>query len=400
MDIIVQKYGGSSLAEDEQLRAVAQRIAATRKQGHNVVVVVSAMGATTSRLLAHAGRLNANPEHRELDMLLAAGEQKSASLLSLALQDLGLDAVSLTGAQAGVRTCGAHLNARIRSVDPTRMQRALEHGQIAVVAGFQGASPNGEITTLGRGGSDTTAVAIAAALGAARCEIYSDVDGVYTADPRIVPDAVRLRTVSHDEMKTLAHHGAGVLNERAIDYAIEHDVAIHARKTHGAGSGETIVRSGPVAGRARIAGIACHKQLLRIEFNELSDHAQLRDMLAEFELFAPQLAEGGRGICLLTLEQVVDADGLAAALVERLGENISVTGPLASVSAVGRNAGRDPAALNFARDALAAAGIEARQVFATEHAVSCLVDLEHVTEAMRCFHHSFRIIDTGVADVA
>lgn len=398
MDIIVQKYGGSSLAEDDQLRAVAQRIAATRKQGHNVVVVVSAMGGTTSRLLAHAGRLNANPAHRELDMLLAAGEQKSASLLCLALQELGQDAISLTGPQAGVLTCNTHLNARIRSVDPTRMQRALAQGQIAVVAGFQGASPNGELTTLGRGGSDTTAVALAAALGAARCEIYSDVDGVYTADPRIVPDAERLRVVSHEEMKTLAHHGAGVLNERAVDYAIEHGVVIHARKTHGSSGGETVVREQRGAARACIVGIACHKNLLRIDFTELSDHAQLQNMLAEYELFAPELARGGRGTCLLPLEQVVDGEGLADALKAQLGENITVTGSLASVSAVGRNAGRDPATLEFVRTALASADIEARMAFATEHAVTCLVDLEHVTAAARCCHDSFRI--TGVANVA
>ena len=399
MDIVVQKYGGSSLAEDDQLRAVAARIAKCRSAGHGVVAVVSAMGDTTSRLLAHAGRLSANPEHRELDLLLAAGEQKSASLLSLALQDQGVDSLALTGAQAGVRTCDAHLNARIRKVDPQRLLASLAAGQVAVVAGFQGTSPGGEITTLGRGGSDTTAVAIAAALNASRCEIYSDVDGVYTADPRIVPDATRLRMLSLVEMKALAHHGAGVLNERAIDYALEHGVTIFARKTHGKG-GETVVRDEPGAGRTRIVGVACHKALLRIDFNEHADHERLREMLAEFELFAPALAQGGRGSFLVTTEQIADIPGLTAAISRNFAEGVTVSGPLGAVSAVGRRAGRDPTTLAFAQNALAGADIAVRQAFATEHAVTCLVDSEAVIEAARNFHASFRITDTGVADVA
>src|SRR5690625_4625808 len=251
MDIIVQKYGGSSLAEDGQLCAVARQVARTRESGKAVVVVVSARGKTTNRLLASAGKLNSNPEHRELDMLLASGEQASASMLSLTLHDLGHDAIALSCPQAGVITCDSHLNARIKKVDPERMLSKLSEGQIVVVAGFQGATPADDITTLGRGGSDTTAVAIAAAVGPRRCEIYSDVDGVYTADPRKVPDAQRLRTVSLAEMKTLAHHGAGVLNERAIDYAIEHQVTIVCRKAHGKGE-ETSVCAQPDLSDSRV----------------------------------------------------------------------------------------------------------------------------------------------------
>ncbi|HMA98630.1 MAG TPA: aspartate kinase, partial [Wenzhouxiangella sp.] len=205
MKTIVQKFGGSSLAQDSQLCAVAERVARTSREGNRVVVVVSARGDTTSKLLASAGRFNTQPDHRELDMLLAAGEQTSASLLSLALQDIGIPACSMTGPQAGVRTCNSHLNARIKSVEASRILAALDEGKVVVVAGFQGASPEGDITTLGRGGSDTTAVAIAAAVKAARCEIYSDVDGVYTADPRLVPEAIRLGMLSLAEMKTLAH---------------------------------------------------------------------------------------------------------------------------------------------------------------------------------------------------
>lgn len=398
MDIIVQKYGGSSLAEDTQLRAVAQRVARCRRAGNGVVVVVSARGDLTSRLLASAGKLNANPHHRELDMLLAAGEQQSASLLSLALQDLDLDAVALTGPQAGVRTCDAHLNARISGVEPERMQEYLDEGKIVVVAGFQGASPDGDITTLGRGGSDTTAVAIAAALGA-RCEIYSDVDGVYTADPRVVPDASRLRMISLAEMKTLAHHGAGVLNERAIDYAIEHDVTIVARRAHGPG-GETVVRAESGTGRSRVVGVAGLERLMRVDYDDNADREQLHDRLGDLGLFAPELTEGSTGTYFIPLGQVADAAGLANAIRKEFGDTVRVSGPVASVSAVGNRAGRDSGVVEFARNLLAENGIEVHDAMVFEHAVTCLIDPESAAAAMRAFHAGFEIADTDVADVA
>jgi aspartate kinase len=399
MNVIVQKFGGSSLAEDEQLRSVARRVADTHRAGHAVVAVVSARGNTTSRLLAHAGRLNANPENRELDMLLAAGEQQSASMLSLALQDLGLDAIALTGPQAGVRTCNSHLNARIDRVEPERMLKELAAGRIVVVAGFQGSSPAGDITTLGRGGSDTTAVAIAAALKARRCEIYSDVDGVYTADPRQVDEAERLNMVAHSEMKTLAHHGAGVLNERAIEYAIKHKVTVHARKAHGKG-GETVVRAESGAGRSRIVGVAGHKSLLRVDFEPSVDADALAAQLGEYELFVPELAEGEQGSYLIPTDQLADIDGLTRKLSERFGSGVAVSGPLASVSAVGFHAGRDPETAVFAISALDAAGLEVIDQMVFDHAVTCLVPADQAGDATRAFHGGFRITDTGVAHVA
>ena len=399
MDTIVQKYGGSSLAEDKQLRAVAERVARTRRQGHRVVVVVSARGDTTSELLASAGRFNTEPDHRELDMLLAAGEQKSASLLALALQDLDIRSCAMTGPQAGVRTCDAHLNARIKTVEPGRMLKALDEGKVVVVAGFQGSSPSGDITTLGRGGSDTTAVAIAAAVKAARCEIYSDVDGVYTADPRLVPDAIRLRMLGLDEMKTLAHHGAGVLNERAIDYALAHGVTIHARRSHGEG-GQTVVRKEPGTGRSRIVGIAAHKALFCVSFGESVDRGQLGEVLADYDAFAPELGEGQTGCYLLPIEQLADADGLANSLRRTFGDAVEVKYPMASVSAVGFQAGQDETTLKFARDALVGADIEVEETFAFAHAVTCLVAADQVQDAAQAFHNGFRITDSGVADVA
>lgn len=400
MDIIVQKYGGSSLAEDGQLRAVARRVARCREAGKAVVVVVSARGKTTSQLLARAGKLNSNPEHRELDMLLAAGEQQSASMLSMALHDLGHDAVALTGPQAGVKTCDAHLNARIKCVEPDRMMATLEEGKIAVVAGFQGASPEGDITTLGRGGSDTTAVAIAVAVGADRCEIYSDVDGVYTADPRKVPDAVRLGMISLAEMKTLAHHGAGVLNERAVDYAIEHGMTIVCRQAHGESKGETIVRAEPGLSRSRIIGVACHDELLHVEFDETADHEALADRLDDLDVFVPELTEGETGRYLIPLGQIADGAGLAGAIREQFPTGVKVSGPMATVSAVGYKAGEQDDAFEFARNALVAKGIEVHEMMRFEHAITCLIDADAVVTAMRIFHDGFDVADTEVADVA
>ncbi|HSH26385.1 MAG TPA: aspartate kinase [Wenzhouxiangella sp.] len=394
MDIIVQKYGGSSLAQDEQLQAVAERVSRCKEAGKGVVVVVSARGKTTSQLLARAGKLNSNPEHRELDMLLAAGEQASASMLSLALHDLGHEAVSLTGLQAGVKTCDSHMNACIRTVDPERMLEMLAEGKIVVGAGFQGESPCGDITTLGRGGSDTTAVALAAAVGAGRCEIYSDVDGVYTADPRKVPEATRLDTISLAEMKTLAHHGAGVLNERAIDYAIEHGVTIVCRQAHGDG-GRTIVRAEPELKHARIVGIASHDELLQVEFDETANHAKLADRLDDLDIFVPELAAGRSGRYLISIGQLADDQGLANSIREEFDQGIAVSGPIASVSAVGYKAGSRARVEELARKKLEAEGIAVHEVMRFEHAVTCLIDCNAVERAMQLFHECFDINCSG-----
>ncbi|HYW75314.1 MAG TPA: aspartate kinase, partial [Gammaproteobacteria bacterium] len=231
MSLIVQKYGGSSVASLDHLRRVAARIAKTREAGHDVVVVVSAMGKMTSELLGRAQSLTSEPEPRELDMLLSAGERISMSLLAMALGELGLDAISLTGVQAGIYTDETHFNARIRNVDAARVREELGHGRVVVVAGYQGLTPAGEVATLGRGGSDTTAVALAAALEAERCEICSDVDGIYSADPRVVPEAMRIERMAYEDMLALARHGARVLNARAVEYARETATPVYAVST-------------------------------------------------------------------------------------------------------------------------------------------------------------------------
>ena len=221
MSIIVQKYGGSSVADVSRLRQVAERVMRTKRLGHDVVVVVSAMGDTTDELLALAKQVSPNPERRELDMLLTAGERISMALLSMAIRELGGNAISFTGSQSGIMTNDRHVDARIVEVRPVRVQDELARGRIVVIAGYQGVSYQREVTTLGRGGSDTTAVAMAAALGAEYCEICSDVDGVYTADPRVVSDARRIGTLSYEETQELAESGARVLNAQAVEFAKE-----------------------------------------------------------------------------------------------------------------------------------------------------------------------------------
>src|ERR1700730_10366818 len=242
MGIVVQKYGGTSVASTDRIRNVARRIVATAEKGHPVVVVVSAMGHTTDQLMGQALEISPVPRARELDMLLSAGERISMSPRSMAIIDMGREAISLTGSQASIVTDTTHTKARIVDVRARRILEALDAGKIVIVAGFQGVSTiSNDVTTLGRGGSDTTAVALAAALDAEVCEIYTDVDGVYTADPRIVPDARRLPAVSFEEMLEMAASGAKVLQLRAVEYARTHDVKIHCRSSFDDGPGTVVV---------------------------------------------------------------------------------------------------------------------------------------------------------------
>ncbi|HNN90746.1 MAG TPA: aspartate kinase [Pseudomonadota bacterium] len=247
--IVVQKYGGSSVASPERLRQVAARVAAAHRAGQRVVVVVSAMGKTTDELLSLAKSIAPSPPRRELDMLLSCGERISMALLAMALSELGVPAISFTGSQSGILTNDRHSGARIIEVRPVRIEDELARGYVVIVAGFQGMSYKREITTLGRGGSDTTAVALAAALGAAHCEIYSDVDGVYTADPRLVPDARHIPHLAYDEMQELAAHGAKVLNAQAVEWAQRAGIVIHARKTQPLPSGSAHGRETQIVAR-------------------------------------------------------------------------------------------------------------------------------------------------------
>src|SRR3979411_1224180 len=270
MSIVVQKYGGSSVADVNRLRLVAERIMRTKQQGHDVVVVVSAMGDTTDDLLGLAKQISANPDRRELDMLLSAGERISMALLSMAIRELGGDAISFTGSQSGIITNDRHVDARIIEVRPFRVQDELARGKIVVIAGYQGVSYRREVTTLGRGGSDTTAVAMAASLGAEYCEIWSDVDGVYTAAPRVVSAATRIGRLSYEETQELAESGARVLNAQAVEFAKEKGIAIYARATASALPGAdpsadgTVVRRHPPRMPGTVVGVASERDVFLI----------------------------------------------------------------------------------------------------------------------------------------
>ena len=240
MAIIVQKYGGSSVGDVERIRKAAERVAARRAEGHQMVVVVSAMGDTTDELLELARKISSDPPRRELDMLLTCGERVSMALLSMALHQLGVPAISFTGSQSGIITDDNHSGARILEVRPVRIREELGRGKVVIVAGFQGVSRQREVTTLGRGGSDTTAVALAAALGAEVCELLSDVDGVYSADPRVVPEARKLERLDYDTMQEMAAAGARVLNAQAVEFARAAGIVLHAGLAHGAGTGTRV----------------------------------------------------------------------------------------------------------------------------------------------------------------
>ncbi|PWK15870.1 aspartate kinase [Tumebacillus permanentifrigoris] len=257
MSLLVQKFGGTSVANPDRIQKAARRLVETCQAGHQVVAVVSAMGHATDELLQLAGHLSANPSAREIDMLLSTGEQVTCALMAIAVQQLGLESVSLTGGQAGIRAESEHGQARIQSIDPTRVHAELATGKIVVIAGFQGLTDEGEIATLGRGGSDTTAVALAGALGADLCEIYTDVDGVYTTDPRLVPAAKRIHEIPYDEMWELARLGANVLHPRAVESARRHGVPVRVRSSFDyEDPGTLLQREVPCNADVRVYGLA------------------------------------------------------------------------------------------------------------------------------------------------
>lgn len=335
---VVQKYGGSSVADAEGIRLVAERVAAARRAGRDVCVVVSAMGKTTDGLIALARQVSASPPRRELDMLLTAGERISMALLAMALDGLGVPAISFTGSQAGIITTDSHTSARIVEVRPVRVREELSRGKVVIVAGFQGVSPGREVTTLGRGGSDTTAVALAAALGA-DCEIYSDVDGVYTADPRLVEAPRRLDRVSYEEMLQLAQAGARVLNAQAVELARRGGVAIRARATSGSDA-ETVVQGAPDLAAGRVAGIACRQGLALLDVAEGALGAAAAFL--ERHGAAPQESwrAAGRAHLALPLDDVHGWPETRTSLGRELGGDLAVADEgMGSVSVVGTACG-------------------------------------------------------------
>jgi aspartate kinase len=398
---VVQKFGGSSLATPERIGHVADRVAATAASGVSTCVVVSAMGRTTDELLELAAQVSRNPHPRELDMLLSAGEQTSIALLTMALLDRGLPAISLTASQAGIVTDGSHGNARIVEMRADRVSAAIERGQIAIVAGFQGISSDLEMTTLGRGGSDTTAVALAAALGADFCEIYTDVDGVYTADPRLVDRARRLSSLTYEEMLELAACGARVLMLRSVEYARSAGVAIHVRSSFNEEEGTWIgEREENSVERAIISGIAHDVSEAKVTVLGVPDQpgiaATVFRPLAEasinVDMIVQNVSEAGHTDISFTLPE--SELGRAETILSGVARSIGSSGvvadrDIAKVSLIGAGMKSDPGVAADMFEALADAGINIAIISTSSIRISCVVRRGAVREAVQAVHDRF-----------
>ena len=394
MPVIVQKYGGSSVADLQKLKAVASRVMRTREQGHDVVVVVSAMGHTTDELLNLARQVSANPDRRELDMLLSAGERISMALLSMAVRELGGNAISFTGSQSGIITNDRHVDARIIEVRPFRVQDELARGKIVVVAGYQGVSYKKEVTTLGRGGSDTTAVAIAAALDAEFCEICSDVDGVYSADPRVVPAARRIGSLSYEETQEMAEAGARVLNAQAVEFAKEKGIAIYARATAGPLPGQdpssdgTVVRRTPPRMPGTVVGVASERDVVILE--SIGNAADVLALLDECGVPGKQLhVFDDRTTVVISRENLHDEHRVREAIDRRAAAGTRFVDGLAAVSVVGAGINATYANVRAGSDTLQANGIEPRGTATSSFRITWMVARERMEDAVRALHRRF-----------
>jgi aspartate kinase len=409
MSLIVQKYGGSSVADPDRIKAVARRVAETARRGHRVVVVVSAMGKTTDSLLALAAQITPNPELREMDMLLATGEQVSSALLAMAIQSLGCPARSFTGAQVGIFTDAAHTRARIRKIESDRIAHALDEGCVAVVAGFQGVTPEEEITTLGRGGSDLTGVALAAALGADICEIYTDVDGVYTADPNIVPDARKLRRVFYDEMLEMASLGAKVLQSRAVEFAKKYGVPVHVRSTFKPDPGTLVTREDSGMEEAMVTGVTHDRGQAKVSILRVPDRpgiaAQVFGSVAEQNVVVDMIVQnisrdsytdisftlprGDRPKAVAVLEEVARRIGAQGVTHDDRVAKVSIVG-------VGMRSHSGVAARMFS--ILAKEGVNIQMISTSEIAVSCVIEDKYTELAVRALHEAFELGKEPPAD--
>ena len=400
--LIVQKYGGSSVADPEKIKSVARRVAASAADGHRLVVVVSAMGKTTDSLVALASAITAAPDPREMDMLLATGEQVTIGLLAMALTELGRPASSFTGPQVGLVTDAVHTKARIRRITGERIMAALEAGRIAVVAGFQGTTESGDITTLGRGGSDLTGVALAAALKADVCEIFTDVDGVYTADPNVVPDARKLPRVSYDEMLEMASLGSKVLQARSVEFAKKFSVPVHVRSTFKPDPGTLVTREEASMEDVVVTGISHDRAQAKLSILRVPDRPGIAA-----RVFG---ALGDRNIIVDMIVQNISRDGLtdisftvaradrprAEDALTSIGNEIGAEGVLAddrvakvSIVGVGMRSHAGVASRMF--ETLSRENVNIQMISTSEIAVSCVIDDKYTELAVRSLHDAFEL---------
>lgn len=408
MGLIVQKYGGSSVADAEGMKRVAARIVASKRDGNQVVVVVSAMGDTTDELIDLANQITPIPTGRELDMLLTAGERISMALLAMAISNLGHEARSFTGSQAGVITDSAHGRARIIDVTPGRIQEALEEGAIAIVAGFQGISQDTkDVTTLGRGGSDTTAVALAAALDADVCEIYTDVDGVFSADPRVVPAARKLKTVTYDEMLELAASGAKVLHLRCVEYARRYDLPIHVRSSFTTNEGTWVVKNHPEGGnmeQAIISGIAHDKTEAKITIVGVPDRtgvaARIFQAIADadinIDMIVQNVSAAATGLTdisfTLPKAEGANASKILKAIQGEVGfASIQYDDQIGKLSLVGAGMRSHPGVTATFFAAMSEAGVNIEMISTSEIRISIICRESDLDGAVKAAHTAFEL---------
>ncbi len=400
--LLVQKYGGSSLATAERIVSAAQRVAAARAQGHELVVVVSAMGDTTDELIQLARSVARQPDERELDHLLSTGEMVSATLLAMALADRGCPAVSLTAAQAGIRTTRVFTRARITGIQPERITRELDKGKVVVVTGFQGITEEMDVTTLGRGGSDTTAVALACALGAECCEIYTDVEGVYTADPRVEPAARPLDRISYEEMLELAQLGARVMHPRAVELGLLFGMPILVRSSFSDAPGTLITGGEEVEVRKHVRGVAHDMDVAKITLGGVPDRpgiaAAIFKPLADASINVDVIAQAASLEGITELSFTISRGDLPKALpmMKEVARQIGATAldtsdRLAKVSIVGTGMQSAPGYAARMFSALAQANINIDMISTSDIRITCVIDRERVEEAVRVLHRAFEL---------
>ena len=402
MPLIVQKYGGSSVADADKILRVASRIAGTKDSGVDIVAVVSAMGDTTDKLIGLAQTISPHPDPRELDLLLSTGELVSCTLLTMALRTLGYPAISLSGLQAGIQTDTTYGKARINRVDTARVRQELKKGHLIVVAGFQGVTEDLDVTTLGRGGSDTTAVALAAALGAERCEIYTDVDGIYTADPSLVPNARKLKEIGYQEMLELASYGAK-MHPRSIELGVVYQVPIYVASSFN-DTGGTLIHKGPdedpVEDRIKVTGIACNTNVAKLTVRSVADRpgvaAAVFEPLAQVGVSVDTIVQNTSADRTTDISFTVSRTDLPGALrqVEGVLGIVGAAGvisdaTLASVSIVGSGMQNTPGYASRMFRILADGNINIDMITTSEIRISCIIKEDQVGEAVRLLHRGF-----------
>ena len=404
MPLLVQKYGGSSLSDAEKIKNVAKRIKLTRDAGSDVVAVVSAMGDTTDELLSLADEVSDDPDPRELDLLLSTGELVSCTLVAMAVRALGYDAISLTGSQAGIWTDTTYGKARIARVDPARVRRELDEGRLVVVAGFQGVTEDMDVTTLGRGGSDTTAVALAASLEAERCEVYTDVEGIYTADPRIVPQSRLISEISYDEMLELASYGAK-MHPRSIELGAAYNVPIYVASAFSTSEGTLIHRGAQtMEERVKVTGIAYDRNVAKITLRGVSDQpgiaAALFEPLAQVAISVDTIVQNASiedltdlsfTVARTDLKRAVQVVGAVARSAGAKG--LSTDDTLSKVSIVGAGMQNSPGYASRMFRALADDNINIEMITTSEIRITCIISEDRVVDAVRVLHRAFRLDD-------